>query len=130
MEKHIVGKRFLNEGAYFQLLKKEKDPDVLEYIENTVQTCTDYVQRVDMMETQLITARTRMDQDQYQQFIMNIDTQRRRCHDDAIASMGFLNRVAKANGLEPIFNGNQADRYQVADFCLELTVTIFQNRKK
>ena len=129
MEKHINGKKFLNETAYFQLLKQEKDPDVLEYIESTVKTCTDYVQRVDIMETQLITARMRMDQEQYQEYIVNIDAQRRRCHDDAIQSMGFLNRAAMANGIEPVFVGNQKDRYQVADFCLELTIAIFQNRK-
>lgn len=130
MDKHITNKSFLNSNAYFQLLKAEKDPDVLEYIEDTVKTCTDYVQRVDMMETQMITARMRMDQDQYQEFIVNIDAQRRRCHNDAISSMGFLNRVAAANGLEPVFLGDQADRYQVADFCLELTVAIFNNRNK
>lgn len=129
MEKHISGKNFLNKKAYFQLLTAEKDPEVLEYIESTVKTCCDYVQRVDMMETQLITARMRMDQDRYQELIVNIDAQRRRAHNDAIASTGFLNRVAKANGLEDIFLGNKEDRYQVADFCLELVTAIFQNRK-
>ena len=129
MEKHIAGKTFLNKEAYFQLLSTEKDSEILEYIEDTVKTCTDYVQRVDMMETQLITARMRMDQDRYQEFIMNIDAQRRRCHNDAIASMGFLNRIAKANGIDQIFLGSQEDRYEVADFCLELTVAIFKERK-
>lgn len=130
MDKHINGKKFLNSGSYFQLLKLEKDPDVLEYIEDTVKTCTDYVQRVDMMETQLITARFRMDQERYQSFIVDIDAQRRRCHNDAISSMGFLNRTAQSHGLDPIFTGDQKDRYQVADFCLELTNAIFENRKR
>lgn len=130
MEKHINGKTFFNAPVYFQLLKAEKDPEILEYIEGTVKTCCDYVRRVDMMETQLITARMRMDQDRYQELIINIDAQRRRAHNDAIASTGFLNRVANANGLGNVFLGDKEDRYQVADFCLELVTAIFENRKK
>lgn len=128
MDKHYSTTR-LNAENYFQLIKAEKDPDVLEYIENTVKNCCRYVEAVDMMETQLITARMRMEQDKYQEFIMNIDTNRRRLHNDAIASVNALNRIANANGIGNIFTGNNADRYEVADFCLDIVVAIFKNRK-
>ncbi len=128
MEAHGNKKVFGHE-SYLQLIKTEKDSDVLEYIENTIKTCCDYVKAVDMMETQLITARMRMEQDEYQEFIQRIDTHRRALHNDAIASVSFLNRCAESNGLQKIFLGNKEDRYEVADFCLQIVQTIFKNRK-
>lgn len=122
-------KHLFDYNSYVQLIKVEKDQDVLEYIEDTIKVCCDYVKAVDMMETQIITARMRMEQDRYQQFIVNIDQHRRALHNDAISSVQFLNRVAKNNNIGVIFKGSNEDRYQVADFCLEVVQTIFRNRK-
>ena len=123
-----TNKELFDYKSYIQLIKAEKDPDVLEYIEDTIKVCCNYVKAVDMMETQIVTARMRMDQEKYQTFIQNIDTHRRALHNDAIESTSFLNRIAERNGIEKIFKGNKENRYEVADFCLQVVTEIFNNR--
>lgn len=48
--------------------------------------------------------------------VSEIDRQRHNAHEAAISSANMLNRMCAKNGLEPFFDGNTADRYEVADF--------------
>ncbi len=55
----------------------------------------------------------------------------RRCHDqheEAIINVRLVNRLAQIDGVSPLFNGDDQERLQVADFCLDVMIQIFQNR--
>ena len=60
--------------------------------------------------------------------VTRYDTQRRRAHEAAIASANMLNRISNMYGCQTIYKGS-SDRLEVADFCLEVTVALFQNRR-
>lgn len=90
----------------------------------------DYVTTVDMSETRIIIAHNRLEGEDLIDTLQTIDAGRRSAHEAAMAGCSILNRMAVANGIDPVFTGNPEDHLQVADFCLEFTVEIFKNRRK
>ena len=58
------------------------------------------------------------------------DAIRHNAHEDAITSAAVLNRLADRQGIAPLYTGDITDRHQVADFCLEMTAWLFQNRRR
>ncbi len=50
-------------------------------------------------------------------------------HEKAIGDAKLVNRLAAREGLPPIFTGDETQRHQIADFCLELDQYLFQNRR-
>lgn len=100
-------------------------------VENTcAQTFLDYVKTVDMSETRIIIAHNRLEGEDLRDAVETIDRGRTAVHNAAAEACNIINRMAAANGVEPVFTGNSSDRLQVADFCLEFTVEIFKNRRK
>ena len=53
---------------------------------------------------------------------------RNNAHERAIMGVKRLNRFAGMKGLEPIFDGDVSNRYEVADFCCETVKEYFDNR--
>ena len=56
------------------------------------------------------------------------DQDRHNAHERAIMGVKRLNRFAEMKGLEPIFDGDVSNRYEVADFCCETVKEYFDNR--
>ena len=56
------------------------------------------------------------------------DQDRHNAHERAIMGVKRLNRFAGMKGLEPIFDGDVSNRYEVADFCCETVKEYFDNR--
>ena len=66
--------------------------------------------------------------DEYREMVSRYDRNRHNAHEDAIANVRLVNRLATMYDSEPLFTGDDQERLQVADFCLDVTVQIFQNR--
>ena len=125
-----------NLNAYNELLKlasdaaNNGDEDAIEDVA-TIKKATDsfhgYVNTVDMTETRIKIARFRYESEEYREIVQEADRARRIAHEAAIANASMLNRIAKFYGIkDPIFLGDTTDRYQVADFCLCVTVALFR----
>lgn len=133
-----VEKKFFNYDAYCALLTalgeadKKGDADAaadIHAVKKAFQSFHDYVCNVDMCETQIKIAYARFEGNDLREAVERYDTVRRSFHEGAIANTSLVNAIAKAYGVEKIFLGDNTDRYQVADFCLDATVIIFENRK-
>ena len=85
-----------------------------------------YVNTVDMTETRIHIAYARMEGAELRDAIQLYDTSRLNAHEAAISGARAVNRYARFYGAGKIFTGDDSDRYQVADFCLEVTVKLFQ----
>lgn len=131
MEKNIIGRRFFNASA-FQMLsdKATAEPDDLEIITDAVSDFTSYVKDVDIGEQQIRLAYATLDGDELRERVANIDARRRSRHETAISSARVLNKIAEIYGVSAIFTGDFGDRLQVADFCIDITVELFENRRK
>lgn len=91
---------------------------------------SDYVITVAKTETEGEIARLTRDKSAYRFITENNDLLRKVIHDGAMANVALVNNLVRFYGVEtPVFSGDKFDRYQVADFCLEVTRTIFNARK-
>ena len=100
----------------------------LEAVDDALTQCRNYVNVVDTTEQQIMLAGVRFEGEQFREMVTRYDTQRRHAHEAAIASANMLNRISNMYGCQTIYKGSE-DRLEVADFCLEVTVALFQNRR-
>lgn len=135
MEKNFIAKNYFDHAEYikmFDVISKDNGEfakEDLDAVNDALTECRNYVNTVDTTEQQIMLAQVRFEGDEYRNAIMRYDTQRRRAHESAIASAHMLNRIARLYGCQTIYKGGE-DRLEVADFCLEVTVKLFQNRIK
>jgi len=126
--------------AYNQLLSScsdaasHGDDDAIEDL-RVIKRATDsfhgYVNTVDMTETRIKVARFRSEGEELREVVEEADRARRYAHEAAISNAAMINRIARFYGVnKAIFLGDSADRYQVADFCLDVTVAIFKEAQR
>ena len=87
----------------------------------------DYVTEVDAGEQRMMLATVR-EGEEYREMMQRYDASRHAAHEDAIAMTRMLNRLASVYNMSPIFTGDDQERLQIADFCLEAVIALFQNR--
>lgn len=107
----------------------EEAPNDLKYIEQFMNSCYEYVRAVDEMETAIRIARFHLEPEEYKEKVEQLDQSRRAVHNGIIADLNMLEKLLACYGLPHFFDGSTEDRYQVADFCGEVSNTIFKNRK-
>ena len=129
-----MGTNFFNYDGYVELAAKIKtspDPDAkddLEALDDAMTSFREYVNKVDAGEQQIRLAAVRFEGPEYQEMIMRYDRRRHDQHEEAIANVRLVNRLAEIYGVSPLFTGNDQERLEVADFCLDVVVKLFQNR--
>ena len=134
MERNYYGVSYFNYDAYVALAGKIKGSDSvdaaddLEALNDAMTSFREYVNRVDAGEQQILLAAVRFEGDEYREMVSRYDRNRHNAHEDAIANVRLVNRLAAMYETEPLFTGDDQERLQVADFCLDVTVQIFQNR--
>lgn len=103
------------------------DEDALVYIEKDMNAFANYVQAVYTMETKLVLAQSLYNHDieKLSQIRYNLDSQRRNCHELAISAIKQLCIFANVKNVEPLYNGNLEDRYEIADFCRKVVLHFF-----
>ena len=135
MKKNLQNKTFFDYGEYkhlFSVISASKDEfakDDLEAVDDALSQCRRYVEVVDATEQQIMFAQLRFEGTEYREKIMQYDKTRKNAHESAIVSVNMLNRISANYNCQKIYSGS-SDRLEVADFCLEVVVTLFENRRK
>lgn len=129
---------YLNFSAFQMLSDKLTTTADFELIEDAVSAFTGYVKDVDVGEQQIRTAYATLDGDALRDRVTAIDQRRTAHHKEAIINAKLLNRLAAANGIQVIYTGKTGEgdelynlevREGVAEFCKEITIAIFDNRR-
>ncbi len=129
-------KCFFNEDAFTELEKKTvsgaepeaaEDQQILRDIMISLHTYVDTVTRGEI-DVRLISHRT--EGQEYRDLISDYDQKRHLAHEAAISDTKLLNRLAAVYHVPPVFTGDESQRHEVADFCLEFDRFIFVNRRK
>lgn len=123
--------RQIAEGKLAENVKASTRPDAVEDLEalnDAMTSFRDYVNRVDAGEQQIRLAAVRFEGEEYREMITQYDRRRHDQHEMAIANVRLVNRLAEIYGVTPLFTGNDQERLEVADFCLDVVVKLFQNR--
>lgn len=114
------------------LMRAVKDePDDLEFIESRMNAFTDYVGHVAWMETRIqrLTIEGVSGQE-WRDAVEKLDSSRRSKHNVAMDSINQLNRLSKAVGLEPFYDGpvDHVHRTEVGDVIGDIVNEYFQGR--
>lgn len=82
----------------------ENRSDMLELVNLFIESCKDYTKMLNTLPVQLTIARVNIeDVQEYQRFIIGLDTRRRNVHNVIISSVRNLNRLCLMFGCECIF---------------------------
>ena len=130
-----MDKKYLNEAALKDLIRRlstSNDPDDREdfdIVAKAMEAFHRYVDTVVTGETKLLLQGSSLDSQEYRDAITQYDGDQHSAHEKAIGDAKLVNRLAAREGLPPIFTGDETQRHQIADFCLELDQYLFQNRR-
>lgn len=114
---------------FLQLVKScGKDEELFDFIEMGMNAMVNYVGKVAHMEYCIPLYNGRYEGQEYRDKVQELDERRRMAHESAISAVDSLTRLAKNLGVEPMFDGNLEDRYQIADFCEAMVREFFINR--
>ena len=134
MERNYVGSNYFDYDAYIALADKIKargDSDArddLEALDDAMTSFREYVNKVDAGEQQIKLAAVRFEGEEYREMITQYDRNRHNQHESAIANVRLVNRLAQIYGVNPLFTGDDQNRLEIADFCIDVVVKIFNNR--
>lgn len=113
---------------FLLLLKRWKDDaDVLFLISENMRRIVSYVNSIVQMEYMQPIIYARYEGEDIRDRIEELDRSRRIAHDAAITAVTQLCRWAKNVGIPPIFHGDCSQRYEVAEFCVELVKEFSQD---
>ena len=95
--------------------------DDTEIVNDIMNHCVQYVNSVAAHEKTLELIRFRYESDELIRRIEEVDHLRRAVHNVAIGNCNIINRLANSYGVGEIFTGNANNRYEVANFCGEVS---------
>jgi len=128
--------QYLDENALKALINRvstSSDPnarDDLEIVNKAIESFHNYVNAVVRGERDLLIQCSSLEGQAYRDAISSYDECRHVAHETAIFNVKLLNRLATQQyNMQPIFTGDDSQRHQVADFCLELDQYLFMNRR-
>ena len=107
--------------------EKYKDDD-LQAVEEFINDCGRYVEKVTAMEAAISAARFRLEPEDYRQLIMELDRSRKLAHDALIASVRLVNRLCGVYGVQKVYDGPD-ERIPIAEFAMEVTNEFFKERR-
>lgn len=114
------------------LMRAIKDePDDLEFVESRMNAFTEYVSHVAWMETRIQRIEIlELKGEDYRNAVEPLDHQRRSKHNVAMDAINQLNRLSKAMGLEPFYDGpvDHEHRNQIGDVIGNIVNEYFEGR--
>jgi succinate dehydrogenase/fumarate reductase-like Fe-S protein len=111
-----------------ELVLKLQMNDEVELVRDMIINCGAYIQKVNVLEAQVITRAVDNPED-YRQLVSEMDKQRSTAHNALISSVAIINRLCKTVDMPPLFPGNIDNRIEVAEFAMKLVNEMFQHRR-
>lgn len=109
----------------------KNEPDDLEFIESRMNTFTEYVSHVTWMETRIQRLNIEgVRGEEWRDAVEKLDSSRRSKHEVAMDAINQLNRLSKAVGLEPFYDGpvDHEHRTEVGDAIGNIVSEYFEGR--
>lgn len=104
------------------------DEEILSFIEDAAANFEGYVRVVYLTETQRAVRKKTLTGEDLRSELSRLDQVRHNAHEAAIGSARQLNRLARANNVQMLFEGDETNRYEIADFCMQFVKEVFDSR--
>ena len=101
---------------------KAGDEDDRDELKSICKGCLSYVESVHAHEKAMELIRFRYDADELKDRLRETDANRHYIHEAAIVNCKVINRLATLYEVGEISLGNPNNRFEVADFCMEVAV--------
>lgn len=142
MQRNYQGESSFNYEAYLELIKvlgeltKSQDAEEqkaaekeLKVVDRRMQNLVNYVSTVDDGENHIRCLEHLLEGEDLRAAEERANAARKAAHNAAIDATNILNRLAARHCNGIIFTGDATDRLAVADFCLDVTVKLFNERR-
>lgn len=107
-----------------EMLNKFDELD-LEALQMMLKNCTDYLDKVVKFVTSPALIGAKMDGEEKRKAIEQLDVDRHNTHEALISSVKMVNRICQLYGMDPIYDGDMANRYDIAMFAEKLVSEIY-----
>lgn len=107
------------------------DSEMLDFVEERVNSFRDYVGYVNFMETRIQRLNVEgLTGQEWRDAVQSLDEHRRMKHEVAISAVNQLNRLSISCGLEPFYDGPVDDehRNEIGDLCQDVMNEYFKGR--
>lgn len=102
---------------------------MLDIVHGFEKNCIAYIEGVANMENVLNIGRFRLEPEDYRAEVRRLDERRSILHNVVIGDCTILNRFCQSYNIENIYEGNLADRYEVAEFAKKYIDELWQDRQ-
>jgi len=114
---------------FVMIISKTEDSYCLDIMEDLINTASDYVKRVNILEIGLMVGKYNKEGNEYRDYISQLDKQRSATHNVLISNVKIINKLCSKNNLPLIFDGNEDERVEVAEFAQKLANELFSTRR-
>ncbi|WP_411682902.1 DUF3232 domain-containing protein [Clostridium thailandense] len=116
-------------NEFIKVISETEDSECLDIMEDLIESASDYVRRVNVLEIGLMVGRYNKEGSEYREYIEKLDKQRSNAHNALISNVKIINRLCRKNNLQPIYQGNEEERIEVAEFAQKVVEELFNTRR-
>ncbi|SHK36534.1 Protein of unknown function [Clostridium cavendishii DSM 21758] len=116
-------------NEFISVVSKTDDFECLDIMEELIKSASDYVRRVNVLEIGLMVGKYNKDGDEYRKYVDKLDKQKSNAHSGLISNVKIINRLCRNNNLPLIYEGNEEDKIEVADFAKNVVNELFNIQK-
>lgn len=116
-------------SEFIRVIDETQDSDCLDLIEELVASASEYVHRVNVLEIAIMIGKYNKNGEEYRTYIENLDKQRNNAHNILISNVKIINRLCRSYKLPLIYQGNEEERIEVAEFAQQLVNELFSTRR-
>lgn len=116
-------------NEFIRVISKTEDCQCLDMMEELIDSAGDYLRRVNVLEIGIMVGKYSKEDNEYREYIEKLDKQRSNAHDNLISNVKIINRLCRINNLPPMYQGNEEDRVEVAEFAQKVVDELFSTRR-
>jgi carboxylesterase type B len=116
-------------NEFIKVISETEDSECLDMMEDLIESASDYVRRVNVLEIGLMVGKYNKEGAEYREYIERLDKQRSNAHNDLISNVKIINRLCRKNDLPLIYQGNEEERVEVAEFAQQVVEELFNTRR-
>ncbi len=116
-------------NEFIKVISETEDSECLDMMEELIESASDYIRRVNVLEIGVMVGKYNKEGDEYREYIKKFDKQRSNAHNSLISNVKIINRLCRNNNLPLIYQGNEEDRIEVAEFAKKVVDELFSTRR-
>lgn len=116
-------------NEFIRIISESDDADCLDLMEELISSASDYIGRVNALEIGLMVGKYTKEGAEYREYVEKLDRQRSNAHNVLISNVKTINRLCRKNNLPLIFQGNEEERIEIAEFAQKVVDELFNSRR-